>query len=324
MIDINALQRDLSDTLLKRWLKTLPETLEQGITKHKHGQYEQWRDALAQLPTLKSTQVILNQDTMTIIGEGNDNPEIQATLKQQLMQLAPWRKGPYSLHGVFIDTEWRSDWKWQRVAPHLQPLKNRLVLDVGCGSGYHCWRMLGEGARCVIGVDPSLLFVTQFQAVKHFAGDLPAHVLPLTLDDFPNNLNVFDTVFSMGILYHRRSPIDHLTQLRSCLRKGGELVLETLIIEGEGFEVLTPEDRYAKMSNVWFIPTQALLTTWLARCGFTNIRAVDINQTSLQEQRATEWMTSESLADFLNPNDLNFTIEGYPAPRRIVMVAENP
>ncbi len=58
----------------------------------------------------------------------------------------PWRKGPFSLYGVNIDTEWRSDWKWDRVLPHLSPLKGRLVLDVGCGGGYHMWRMLGEGA----------------------------------------------------------------------------------------------------------------------------------------------------------------------------------
>lgn len=28
-----------------------------------------------------------------------------------LKQLMPWRKGPYHLHGIHIDCEWRSDFK---------------------------------------------------------------------------------------------------------------------------------------------------------------------------------------------------------------------
>ena len=56
----------------------------------------------------------------------------------------------------------------------------------------------------------------------------------------------------MGVLYHRRSPIDHLLELKGCLQTGGELVLETLVIDGGLGEVLVPENRYAKMRNVWF------------------------------------------------------------------------
>ena len=68
------------------------------------------------------------------------------TLHRHLHALQPWRKGPFSLFGVQIDTEWRSDWKWNRVAPHLSPLAGRRVLDVGCGNGYYGWRMCAAGA----------------------------------------------------------------------------------------------------------------------------------------------------------------------------------
>ena len=44
--------------------------------------------------------------------------------------------------------------------------------------------------------------------------------------------------------------------------------------------------------------------------------------TSLDEQRRTDWMTSESLAEFLDPNDRSKTIEGYPAPLRAVLTAK--
>jgi tRNA (mo5U34)-methyltransferase len=30
-------------------------------------------------------------------------------MRQALMGLSPWRKGPFDLFGVHVDTEWRSD-----------------------------------------------------------------------------------------------------------------------------------------------------------------------------------------------------------------------
>jgi tRNA (mo5U34)-methyltransferase len=263
----------------------------------------------------------LTQDKVTI-GSACDLDEAQKALfKQQLLQLHPWRKGPYDLFGIHIDTEWRSDWKWQRLAHAISPLKNRMVLDVGCGNGYHCWRMAGAGAKLVIGIDPTLLSVMQFHAIKKCYGDAPVYVLPLGIEDVPKKLNTFDTVFSMGVLYHRRSPLDHLLELKDCLVQGGELVLETLVIDGERGQVFVPEGRYAQMRNVWFIPSCAELMHWLKRCGFRDIRLVDVSVTTTEEQRATEWMHFHSLADFLDPHDSRLTCEGHPAPKRAIVIA---
>ena len=78
---------------------------------------------------------------------------------------------------------------------------------------------------------------------------------------------MFDTVFSMGVLYHRRSPFHHLAELKNCLKPDGELVLETLVIDGKRGEVLVPERRYSKMHNVWFLPSCLTLESWLKRSG---------------------------------------------------------
>jgi tRNA (mo5U34)-methyltransferase len=183
------------------------------------------------------------------------------------------------------------------------------------------WRMLGAGADSVIGVDPNWLFFCQFQAVQRYLSEPNAWHLPFPFEDLPPNMEGFDTVFSMGVFYHRRSPIEHLLALKDCLVKGGELVLETLVIEGDQQQVLVPEDRYAQMRNVWFLPSVPALELWLRRAGFTDVRCVDVSVTTVEEQRGTEWMKYQSLSDFLDPQDHSKTIEGLPAPMRAVIVA---
>jgi len=320
MPDYHSLYHDLKDTPLEKWAMQLPAILE-PLNAENHGDYQRWNRAITSLPEIKHSCVDLTDDNLQI------NTDISINSKQlsdSLKLLSPWRKGPYRINDLLIDCEWHSDWKWNRIKDHIAPLKNRIVLDVGCGNGYHCWRMYGAGARLVIGIDPSWLFWMQFQAIKHFIGAKPVHFLPIGIEQLTPNIRAFDTIFSMGVFYHRRSPIDHLMQLKTALRKEGELVLETLIIEGHKGESLMPDKRYAKMRNVWFLPTIDTMIQWLQRCGFTQIKVADINQTSIEEQRTTDWMTYESLSDFLDPDDNNKTIEGYPAPKRAIFIAQKP
>lgn len=289
----------------------------------KHGDLQKWNSILESLPNIENVNYKLNEDIVQI-SASPENQINKIKLKRELLKFSPWRKGPFNLFDVFIDTEWRSDLKWNRIKNDISPLENRNVLDVGCGSGYHCWRMLGESAKTVIGIEPYLLNVFQFNVFKKFLDHLPGWVLPLKMEQLPENLGIFDTVFSMGILYHRKSPFDHLAELRAALRSKGELILETLVIEGEKGKVLVPEDRYAKMRNVWFIPTALTLESWLKKAGFKNIKLVDVTKTTEEEQRKTKWMTWESLNDFLNADDKSKTIEGYPAPKRAAFIAEAP
>jgi len=238
------------------------------------------------------------------------------------MQLHPWRKGPLSLGGLNIDTEWRSDCKWDRAAPHLS-LNGHRVLDIGCGNGYFGLRMLGAGAKLVVGIDPTMLFVMQWLACRHFSGDIPNYVLPLGIEDLPEIPVSFDTIFSMGVLYHRRDPVHHLARIHSMLEKGGStMVLETLVLpKGREQELLIPEGRYARMPNVWAIPGTKRLLSWVIEAGFTEGEVVDITATSTSEQRATDWMRFESLEQALDPMNPLQTVEGLPAPVRAIVIA---
>ncbi|QDF67029.1 tRNA 5-methoxyuridine(34)/uridine 5-oxyacetic acid(34) synthase CmoB [Shewanella sp. SNU WT4] len=320
MISFSSFYKQIADSNLQHWLETLPAILGEWQRNHKHGNLPKWEKVLHKLNFSAPDTVDLIESVTIGSGQQLAAGE-QQKLENLLRMFSPWRKGPFHIHGIHIDTEWRSDWKWDRVLPHISPLKNRTVLDVGCGSGYHMWRMLGAGAKRVVGIDPSPLFLCQFEAVKRLEGsDKPVHLLPLGIEELPP-LDAFDTVFSMGVLYHRRSPIDHLLQLRDQLRNDGELVLETLVVDGDENTVLVPSDRYGKMNNVWFLPSVAALTLWLEKCDFTDVRCVNLDVTSLAEQRSTDWMPNESLVDYLASDDMTRTVEGYPAPKRATIIA---
>lgn len=321
MINYQPLIERWKSGALERWAQALDQQIAAGLSQKRYGDLPRWLAALDALPELGVTTTTLDQSRVGASSAGNLEPALQLQLTEALQGLHPWRKGPYELFGVHVDTEWRSDWKWDRVVPHIDPLKGRRVLDVGCGSGYHCWRMLGEGAAEVIGIDPTPLFIVQFWALQRYLQRDNIWVLPAGIEQMPEKLHAFDTVFSMGVLYHRRSPMDHLQELKDGLRPGGQLVLETLVIEGELGDTLVPEGRYARMGNVWFLPSCATLLSWLRKLGFVDIELVDVAITSVEEQRSTDWMRFHSLAEFLDPEDSSKSVEGYPAPMRAVVTA---
>jgi tRNA (mo5U34)-methyltransferase len=298
LFDYPALWRCLENLGLAAWRTAIEPVLEARLSDEGHGDFRRWREAIEQL--------------------GSDDT------RELLLALHPWRKGPFELDGVAVDSEWRSDLKWDRLINGIAPLEGRNILDVGCGNGYYALRMREAGARAIVGVDPTILYVLQFLAVQHFKREENIFVLPLRLNELPQNARKFDTTFSMGVLYHQRSPLDHLRELKGTLRQGGQLVLETLYLPGEESGAHTPEDRYARMRNVWLLPTVAELTTWLARTGFTDIEIVDRSETTVDEQRSTEWMRFESLAEALDPDKPGWTVEGLPAPRRVIAVANAP
>jgi len=319
MIDFTDAYHDIKNSELSPWLEHLASDIEATFTQYSHGELNLWHQMLSELISKDNNGLELNNSVNVGNGQIFTDNEVK-TLTEQLMLLHPWRKGPFHLHGLHIDTEWRSDWKWQRIKPHLSNLENRTILDVGSGNGYHLFRMHGAGAKLAIGIDPSQKFLCQFHAIKHFLGKLPVHQFPLGIEHMPA-MPLFDSVFSMGVLYHRRSPIEHIMKLKSLLRPGGELVLETLVVEGDKDTVFLPDGRYAQMRNVWFLPSTDALKLWMKRCDLKNIRLVDVSRTTTDEQRPTKWMHFHSLQNYLDPDNADLTIEGYPGPVRATIIA---
>jgi tRNA (mo5U34)-methyltransferase len=284
-----------------------------------NGNLARWLDAWHDLPQVPDCQWTVDDGRVVIKSPGA--PASSDDLREQLMAFHPWRKGPLQIFDQPIDTEWRSDWKWDRLVDAVE-FRNRRVLDVGCGNGYFGWRLLKAGAHSVCGIDPFLLFVMQHQVLRKYVAKPANFVLPLTDDDLCGLSPAFEVVLSMGVLYHRISPIEHLQTLFQMLQPGGQVVVETLILDQSDQSVLVPSGRYAKMRNVWFLPTPSMLVLWLKRIGFRQIEVVDVTATTASEQRSTDWMTFESLPDFLDPTDSTKTIEGYQAPVRAIVTAQ--
>jgi tRNA (mo5U34)-methyltransferase len=296
---------------------------ENGFDSARNGNLPRWLAALNELPEVDfQTEIVLDSPSPSVSPLDSSVPaEFAERLEKALRKLHPWRKGPFSLFGVDIDAEWRSNLKWGRLRGKISDLKGRLVLDVGCGNGYYGLRMLGEGAKTVVGVDTGLGAAIQFQALNKYFKSADIVVFPASVDDLPDSLELFDTVFSMGLLYHRKNPTAHLERLRSFLKPGGECVLESIVIDGSADECLIPSGRYAQMRNVHQIPSVKLLEKWLKNSGFINPRLLDVSITTTYEQRSTSWMKFNSLQDFLDPKNHEKTVEGHPAPKRAVFTA---
>ena len=312
---------DLADGGHGDWVNVLRKSQLERLIESNNGHLPTWLSAIERLPNISATRINFAGSAVEIGGECSD--EERAIIHEKLTAFHPWRKGPFDLFGVFVDAEWRSDLKWQRIAPHID-LTDNTVLDVGCGNGYYGWRMLGAGARAVLGLEPFPLYNMQHVVFSRYANATCNVVIPGTDSVLDRELTYFDAAFSMGVFYHCKNPIGHLESLRRSLRSGGTLVLETLVVNGEVDTVLVPPDRYAKMRNVWMIPSTLMLERLLSRLGFREVRVVDVSTTTASEQRRTEWMTFESLNDFLDPNDHTLTAEGHPAPMRALVIAEKP
>ncbi len=278
----------------------------------------------AALPEACPSALDLAADRVRIGAAADLDPQRREALLAALHDYRPWRKGPFALFGIEIDSEWDSSLKWNRLKDHIAPLAGRRVLDIGSSNGYYLFRMAAAGPALALGLEPYLTNWFQFCLLQHYAQVPCVYGLPLRFEELPVMGAYFDTVFSMGVLYHRRAPLDTLAAMRRVLRRGGELVLETLVIPGKGPLALCPEERYAKMNNVYFLPSVPCLEVWLRRAGFTGIRCLDVSRTTAAEQRKTEWVNTESLEDFLDPSDPDLTVEGYPAPRRALLMARVP
>jgi len=272
-----------------------------------------YQEAIKNLPQYDNVEVGLGDRVTVNISSLSEHEAIQ--VKETALLMKPWRKGPFQINDLFIDSEWQSQIKYNLLEPHFD-LKDKIVGDIGCNNGYYLFRMLSHEPKKLIGFDPSAIYYSQFQFINHFIeSDIVYELLGVEHVEFYEHK--FDVLFCLGVLYHRSDPVAMLKSLFKGLNKGGELILDTFMIDGEGEMCLTPKDRYSKIPNIYFVPTVNALINWCTRAGFESVEVLETMVTESNEQRKTEWIDTQSLEDFLDPNDPTKTVEGYPAPKRV-------
>lgn len=288
------------------------------INQNKKGflRYRRPSEALRKFP---ATSIDCSLDAVKIGAENEVSPHDRQTIESHLRAFCPWRKGPFSIFGIDIDSEWQSQRKWRRLLPRLPDLKDKIVADIGCSNGYYMFRMVPHQPRLVIGLEPSVQHYYCFKGLNGMAGQSNLEIDLLGVEHLPLFPECFDVLFLMGIIYHRSSPIDALRDVFRSLKNGGTLILESQAIPGTSETALFPEKTYAKVSGTYFVPTGNCLKNWLLRAGFSDVELFCQHPMSSVEQRRTEWMNFESYSDFLDPLEPAKTIEGYPAPDRVFL-----
>ncbi len=312
------------------YLALLPATARRQEIIAMHGERQQWvnqpkkgflryRRPCEILAPYVAKTVDCSGDTVIIGHPDEVSADQQAQIRQALTAFMPWRKGPFSVFGIDIDAEWRSERKWQRLLPMLPDLHDKVIADIGCNNGYYMFRMGPYRPRLVLGLEPSMQHYYCFKALNSMAGQSALHHDLLGVEHLPLFPDCFDVLFLMGIIYHRASPIDVLRDCHQALRPGGTLILESQAIPGDEPMALFPDKTYAKVPGTYFVPTGHCLRLWMEKAGFTQVELFCHHPMSSEEQRATPWMTFESYRDFLDPQDPTRTVEGYPAPHRVFL-----
>ena len=286
-----------------------------GIKKDKR--IELWQKILLELPSPLDKTVEMSSEVKI---DFDWTPQDSVETKDLLLKLVPWRKGPFLINDVFIDSEWCSHFKWDRFLELNVDLNDKTVLDVGSGNGYYGFRMLGLGAKEVLCLEPNLTHFSQFLAINNFTQSKKIQMLPERLESIEIDKPYFDVIFSMGLLYHQRDPGEHLRLLASHLKKEGRIVIETIVTPEDYKEVLVPSDRYANMPNVWSVHNEIGLEKIILEQGLEIIDSTEAVMTTVEEQRATQWMPFRSFESALEEGNPERTIEGFPAPLRKFVV----
>lgn len=293
---------------------------QEWIAQEKKG-FLRYRTPCELLQKFPAADVDCSGDIVSIGDSAEVTDQERRQITSALEDFIPWRKGPFSVFGTHIDTEWQSQRKWQRLLPKLPELKDKVVADIGCSNGYYMFRMTPHQPELVLGFEPSIQHYYCFKGLNGMARQENLHIDLLGVEHLSLFPECFDVLFLMGIIYHRSSPVDTLRDVYSSLTGGGTLILESQAIPGTYPMALFPEKTYAKVPGTYFVPTGNCLKNWLLRAGFSDVELFCQHPMSSNEQRRTDWMQFESYSDFVDPKDSGRTVEGYPAPDRVFIIA---
>jgi tRNA (mo5U34)-methyltransferase len=280
-----------------------------------------YRQAIESAPHIEVDSKIYDQPAVTFKTKLPLDELTSSQLRRSLEALVPWKKGPFSLFDIEIDSEWRSHLKWERLLPSIKSLEGQRIADIGCHNGYFMYRMLHENPAFVVGFEPVARHLLTFELLQSYAKEDRLYFELLGAEHIHLYEKFFDRVFCLGILYHHTDPMDLLRKIHTSLNTGGQVIIDCQGIEGDQPIALMPQSRYASAKGIWWLPTKTCLIHWLRRAKFRDINLFYAEKLDSNEQRSTPWAPVASLSSFLDPSDPSLTVEGYPAPWRFYVTA---
>ena len=307
--------KTLSDAADRQQISTAHQLRQRWVNQQKKG-FLRYRRPFEQLTKYRAHSTDCSGDTVRIGLADELTDRQRLDIEEQLRCFMPWRKGPFSVFGIDIDAEWRSERKWNRLLEKLPDLHDKTVADIGCNNGYYMFRMVPHQPRFVLGFEPSVQHYYCFKSLNAMAGFDNLDIDLLGVEHIGLFGESFDVIFLMGIIYHRSSPLELLKDIHAALKPGGTLIVESQAIPGEEPFSLFPEKTYAKAPGTYFVPSGSACRNWLIRSGFSQVDLFCSHPMSSEEQRRTSGMEFESDQDFISPEDPTRTVEGYPAPWR--------
>lgn len=164
--------------------------------------------------------------------------------------------------------------EWHELKNMLPDFRNKRVLDLGCGFGWHCRYAAENGARLVVGIDISqkMLSVakskTQYENIKY---------IRMAIEDIDFPKESFDVVISSLALHYVESFEDVLARVYKCLSKGGDFVFS---VEHPIFTAQGPQDwYYDDKGNILHWPVDHYFTEGIRNAKFLGEEVIKYHRT---------------------------------------------
>jgi len=164
--------------------------------------------------------------------------------------------------------------EWHELKKMLPNFKDKRVLDLGCGFGWHCRYAVENGARSVIGIDISQKMLSEAKN-KTKCGNIEYICMPIEDIDFPEES--FDVVISSLALHYVKSFEDVLVRVYKCLSKGGDFVFS---VEHPIFTAQGPQDwYYDDKGNILHWPVDHYFTEGIRNAKFLGEEVIKYHRT---------------------------------------------
>ena len=275
------------------------------------------QDYNANLFISKATGVIeINLSSIKLNSVNTFTELAQAKINKIIEQLTPWRLGDYLIFNNLIKSEWNCDFRWKLIDKYIPFLNNKKVADIGANNGYFSFRLLEFNPSQLLCFEPNDLYNLQLYFIASLLKNNSIKIIKNGVENLINYDSSFDFILFMGVLYHRENPIETLKNIYFALKANGVAIVESICIEGDSDLVLFPYKSYAKMKNIWYIPSESVLKYWCEIAGFRYIQKIFNYYVTEDHQKKSEHSPNESLSDFLSEDGLK-TVEGYPPPYKV-------